>query len=120
MLQHLQDTEEQTEEPDHADVAGIREEFVTKSNAEPKIALQLPPTNYKEQASNLLIQTTDGVEIADSRDKAAYFSRFFQSGYTNEAEFLPPSTEELPTPSVIEILFLEGIVRRELDALNES
>nr|VZI33520.1 unnamed protein product [Spirometra erinaceieuropaei] len=67
-----------------------------------------------------LIKTTDGVEIADSRDKAAYFSRFFQSVYKNEARFLPPSTEELPTPSVSDILFSEGIVRRELEALNES
>ncbi|BHF80034.1 hypothetical protein SprV_0702315800 [Sparganum proliferum] len=40
--------------------------------------------------------------------------------YTNEARFLPPSTEELPTPSVSHILFSEGIVRRELEALNES
>nr|VZI07880.1 unnamed protein product [Spirometra erinaceieuropaei] len=40
--------------------------------------------------------------------------------YTNEARFLPPSTEELPTPSVSDILFSEGIVRRELEALNES
>ncbi|BHF68944.1 hypothetical protein SprV_0301198500 [Sparganum proliferum] len=45
---------------------------------------------------------------------------FFQSVYTNEARFLPPSIEELPTPSVSHILFLEGIVRRELEALNES
>nr|VZI46391.1 unnamed protein product [Spirometra erinaceieuropaei] len=120
MLQHLQDTEEQTEEADNADAAGIREELATKSNAEPKIALQLPPTNYKEQVSIPLIKTTDGDEIADSRDKAAYFSRFFQSVYTNEARFLPPSTEELPTPSVSDILFSEGIVRRELEALNES
>nr|VZI47297.1 unnamed protein product [Spirometra erinaceieuropaei] len=45
---------------------------------------------------------------------------FFQSVYTNEARFLPPSTEELPTPSVSDILFSEGIVRRELEALNES
>nr|VZH90178.1 unnamed protein product [Spirometra erinaceieuropaei] len=67
-----------------------------------------------------LIKTTDGVEIADSRDKAAYFSRFFQSVYTNEARFLPPSTEELPTPSVSDILFSEGLLRRELEALNES
>ncbi|BHF66068.1 hypothetical protein SprV_0200908200 [Sparganum proliferum] len=40
--------------------------------------------------------------------------------YTREARFLPPSTEELPTPSVSDILFSEGIVRRELEALNES
>nr|VZI02777.1 unnamed protein product [Spirometra erinaceieuropaei] len=45
---------------------------------------------------------------------------FFQSVYTNEARFLPPSTEELPTPSVSDILFSEGIVRRQLEALNES
>nr|VZI20107.1 unnamed protein product [Spirometra erinaceieuropaei] len=40
--------------------------------------------------------------------------------YTNEARFLPPSTEELPTPSVSDVLFSEGIVRIELEALNES
>ncbi|BHF67049.1 Methyltransferase-like protein 9 [Sparganum proliferum] len=40
--------------------------------------------------------------------------------YTNEARFLPPSTDELPTPSVSHLLFPEGIVRRELEALNES
>ncbi|BHF62307.1 hypothetical protein SprV_0200528900 [Sparganum proliferum] len=40
--------------------------------------------------------------------------------YTNEASFLPHSTEELPTPNVSHILFSEGIVRRELEALNKS
>nr|VZI06192.1 unnamed protein product [Spirometra erinaceieuropaei] len=67
-----------------------------------------------------LIRTTDGVEIADSRDKAAYFSQFFQSVYTNEARFLPPSTEELPTPSLSDILFSEDIVRKESEALDKS
>ncbi|BHF66095.1 hypothetical protein SprV_0200910900 [Sparganum proliferum] len=40
--------------------------------------------------------------------------------YTREARFLPQSTEELPTLSISDILFSEGIVRRELVALNES
>ncbi|BHF85091.1 hypothetical protein SprV_1002824900 [Sparganum proliferum] len=57
---------------------------------------------------------------ASSQPPAKRAKSFFQSVYTNEARFLPPSTEELPTPSVSHILFSEGIVRRELEALNES
>ncbi|BHF67271.1 hypothetical protein SprV_0301029700 [Sparganum proliferum] len=76
------------------------------------------------------------VFLTDDTDKAELFRAFFAkrlntesepvpflrslSVYTNEARFLPPSTEELPTPSVSEVLFSEGIVRRELEALNES
>ncbi|BHF60532.1 hypothetical protein SprV_0100349700 [Sparganum proliferum] len=57
---------------------------------------------------------------ASSQPPAKRAKSFFQSVYTNEARFLPPSTEELPTPNVSHILFSEGIVRRELEALNES
>ncbi|BHF71078.1 hypothetical protein SprV_0401413200 [Sparganum proliferum] len=39
--------------------------------------------------------------------------------YTIEARFLPPATEGLPTSSVSDIVFSEGIVRRELEALSE-
>nr|VZH92783.1 unnamed protein product [Spirometra erinaceieuropaei] len=114
------DTEEQTEEADNADAAGIREELATKATQNPKLLCSYLRRTTRNRHQIPLIKTTDGVEIADSRDKAAYFSQFFQSVYTNEARFLPPSTEELPTPSVSDLLFSEGSVRIELEALNES
>nr|VZI24506.1 unnamed protein product [Spirometra erinaceieuropaei] len=94
--------------------------LLQKATQNPKLLYSYLRRTTRNRHQSPLIKTSDGVEIADSRDKAAYFSRFFQSVYTNEARFLPPSAEELPTPSVSDILFSEGIVRRELEALNES
>nr|VZI48449.1 unnamed protein product [Spirometra erinaceieuropaei] len=94
--------------------------LLQKATQNPKLLYSYLRRSTRNRHRIPLIRTTDGVEIVDSRDKVAYFSRFFQSVYTNEARFLPPSTEELPTPSGNDILFSEGIVRRELEALHES
>ncbi|BHF63767.1 hypothetical protein SprV_0200676200 [Sparganum proliferum] len=98
----------------------FEKKLLQKATQNPKLLYSYLRRSTRNRHQIPLIRTTDGVEIADSKDKAAYFSQFFQSVYTNEARFLPPSTEELPTPSVSHILFSEGIVRRELEALNES
>nr|VZI38454.1 unnamed protein product [Spirometra erinaceieuropaei] len=47
-------------------------------------------------------------------------TQLFTIVYTNEARFIPSSTEEVPALNASDILFSEGIVRRELKALNES
>nr|VZH93787.1 unnamed protein product [Spirometra erinaceieuropaei] len=94
--------------------------LLQKATQNPKLLYSYLRRSTRNRHQIPLIITIDDVEIADSRDKAAYFSRFFQSVYKNETRFLPSSTEELPTPSVSDILFSEGIVRRELEALNES
>ncbi|BHF81690.1 hypothetical protein SprV_0802482300 [Sparganum proliferum] len=98
----------------------FEKKLLQKATQNPKLLYSYLRRSTRNRHQIPLIRTTDGVEIADSKDKAAYFSQFFQSVYTNEARFLPPSTEELPTPGVSEVLFSEGIVRRELEALNES
>ncbi|BHF83233.1 hypothetical protein SprV_0802637500 [Sparganum proliferum] len=98
----------------------FEKKLLQKATQNPKLLYSYLRRSTRNRHRIPLIRTTDGVEIADSKDKAAYFSQFFQSVYTNEARFLPPSTEELPTPSVSEVLFSEGIVRRELEELNES
>ncbi|BHF66482.1 hypothetical protein SprV_0200949900 [Sparganum proliferum] len=98
----------------------FEKKLLQKATQNPKLLYSYPRRSTRNRHQIPLIRTTDGVEIADSKDKAAYFSQFFQSVYTNEARFLPPSTEELPTPSVSHILFSEGSVRSELEALNES
>ncbi|BHF73661.1 hypothetical protein SprV_0401674300 [Sparganum proliferum] len=93
----------------------------------------------ESQQPNCNGTASDGTSLEDKSGEMSFASRtcarstgasiqppakransFFQSVYTNEARFLPPSTEELPTPSVSDKLFSEGIVRRELEALNES
>ncbi|BHF85998.1 hypothetical protein SprV_ctg1102917600 [Sparganum proliferum] len=98
----------------------FEKKVLQKATQNPKLLYSYLRRSTRNRHQIPLIRTTDGVEIADSKDKAAYFSQFFQSVYKNEARFLPPSTEELPTQSVSHILFSEGIVRRELEALNES
>nr|VZI07364.1 unnamed protein product [Spirometra erinaceieuropaei] len=50
------------------------------------------------------------VSLTDDTDKAELFS----------ASYAKRPNKELPTPSVSDILFSEGIVRRQLEALNES
>ncbi|BHF80349.1 hypothetical protein SprV_0702347400 [Sparganum proliferum] len=98
----------------------FEKKLLQKATQDPKLLYSYLRRSTRNRHQIPSIRTTDGVEISDSKDKTAYFSQFFQSVYTNEARFLPSSTEELPTPSVSHILFSEGIVRRELEALNES
>nr|VZI32470.1 unnamed protein product [Spirometra erinaceieuropaei] len=75
-------------------------------------AVRRSPSSQISTESNCL----DEVSTTDAETSETHTA----SVYTNEARFLPPSTEELPTRSVIHMLFSEGIVRRELEALNES
>lgn len=66
-----------------------------------------------------VMQTDDGHEISDCKNKAEHFAEFFQSVFTIEPPFVATVDEVVEAPNIGDILFEEETIFQELKSLKE-
>ncbi|BHF65537.1 hypothetical protein SprV_0200855000 [Sparganum proliferum] len=67
-----------------------------------------------------LLQTAEGTELSDDKDKAEHLFQFFRSVVTSEPDVFSPIWEDKETPTLEAVFFTETIVQKELLNLKES
>ncbi|BHF84640.1 hypothetical protein SprV_0902779100 [Sparganum proliferum] len=86
----------------------------------PKVLYSYIRQSTRNKDPTRQLQTAEGKEISDDKDKAEHLSQFFRSVVTSEPDFFSPTCKEEETPTIEAVLFTKTIVQKELLNLKES
>nr|VZI33871.1 unnamed protein product [Spirometra erinaceieuropaei] len=101
------------------DRRAFEKNLLNRATINPKILYSCLRQRTRNKDPVPLLQTAEGAEISDDKDKAEHFSQFFRSVVTSEPDFFSPTYECDETPTLEAVFVTDTIVRNELLNLKE-